>query len=91
MIVWSGALIAHDSTIGDNCFLAPRVAIAGNVTLGPNCFVGVNATIRDGVTIAPDCVIGAGAVVKHDTEPGAIYSAQATPASARRSSELDHL
>jgi sugar O-acyltransferase (sialic acid O-acetyltransferase NeuD family) len=91
VIVWSGALIAHDSTIGDNCFLAPRATIAGNVTLGDNCFVGVNATVRDGVTVAPDCVIGAGAVVKHDTQPGAVYSAQPTPMSGRPSSDLDDL
>jgi sugar O-acyltransferase (sialic acid O-acetyltransferase NeuD family) len=91
VIIWSGALIAHDSTIGDNCFLAPRATLAGNVTLGDNCFVGVNATVRDGVTVAPDCVIGAGAVVKYDTQPGAVYSAQPTPVSARPSSELDDL
>jgi sugar O-acyltransferase (sialic acid O-acetyltransferase NeuD family) len=91
VIVWSGALVAHDSRIGDNCFLAPRAAIAGNVTLGENCFVGINATVRDGVTVGANCVIGAGAVVKHDTPPGAVYSAQATPLSARDSSGLDTL
>lgn len=91
VILWSGALVAHDATIGDNCFLAPRAAIAGNVRVGENCFVGINATIRDGVSIAPDCVIGAGAVVKRDTQPGEVYSAQQTVVSPQPSSELDRL
>jgi sugar O-acyltransferase (sialic acid O-acetyltransferase NeuD family) len=91
VIIWSGAVVSHDSRVGDNCFIAPRAAIAGNVRLGDNCFVGVNATIRDGVTVADDCVIGAGAVVKHDTNPGEVFSAVPTTASKRPSSELERL
>jgi sugar O-acyltransferase (sialic acid O-acetyltransferase NeuD family) len=91
VIVWSGAVVAHDTRVGDHCFIAPNASISGKVTLGDNCFVGINATIRDGVTIAPDCVIGAGAVIKHDTQPGEVYSARATAASARSSSDYDDL
>jgi len=91
VIVWSGAVIAHDSRVGDHCFIAPNASISGNVTLGENCFVGINATIRDGVTIAPDCVIGAGAIIKHDTQPGEVYSAPMTSVSKRPSGEYDDL
>lgn len=91
VIVWSGAVVAHDTRVGDHCFIAPNASISGKVTLGDNCFVGINATIRDGVTVAPDCVIGAGAVIKHDTQPGEVYSARQTPASARSSSDYDDL
>ena len=91
VIVWSGAVIAHDTRVGDHCFIAPNASISGNVTLGENCFVGINATIRDGVTIARDCVIGAGAVIKHDTQPGEVYSAPMTAVSKRTSGEYDEL
>ena len=53
VVLWSGAHVAHDSRIGDHCFIAPRAAIAGNVRRWQQSFIGVNATIRDGVTIAP--------------------------------------
>lgn len=91
VIIWSGAVVAHDTRVGDHCFIAPNASISGKVTLGENCFVGINATIRDGVTVAPDCVIGAGAIIKHDTQPGEVYSARMTVVSPRPSSDYDDL
>jgi sugar O-acyltransferase (sialic acid O-acetyltransferase NeuD family) len=70
--VWSGAHVAHHSTIGDDCFLAPRVAIAGRVVIEERCFLGINATIRDHVRIGRDSVVGAGATVLQDLPPGSL-------------------
>lgn len=72
VIVWSGAHVAHHSTIGDDTFLAPRVALAGRVVVEERCFLGINATVRDHVRIGRDSVIGAGAVVLHDVPPGSL-------------------
>lgn len=76
VIAWSGSQISHDSSIGNHCFLGPNAVVLGNVSIGRRSFVGGNATIRDGIRIAEDCVIGAGTVIKKDTAPGDIYSAE---------------
>ena len=73
-----GAIIGHNSIIGDHCFLAGSAIISGNVTLGEHCFVGVNATVSDGIIVAPDCVIGAGAIILKDTKQGGVYVSQNT-------------
>lgn len=78
VIVWSGGQISHDSSVGDHCFLGPNAVLLGDVSVGPRSFVGGNATVRNGISIAADCVIGAGSVVKQDTAPGEVYSADAT-------------
>ena len=90
VIVWSGAQISHDSRIEDHCFLGPNAVVLGDVTLGSRSFVGGNATIRNGVTVAPDCVIGAASLVKRDTAPGEVYSAEETrPLAGAQSRNLD--
>jgi sugar O-acyltransferase (sialic acid O-acetyltransferase NeuD family) len=78
VVIWSGAFIGHDSCIGDHCFIAPQVTIAGNVTMGEHCFVGANATVRDGIRIAPECLIGPGALITRDTTVGSAYMARGT-------------
>jgi len=86
VMMWSGGHIAHHSTIGNNVFLAPRVAIAGRVTIGDGCFIGINATIRDQIQIGRDCVISAGAVVLANVPDASLvsaYAADATPLTPR--------
>ena len=64
--------------IGDNCMLAPNVAIytAGHPihpdTRRDNVWIGGNAVILPGVTIGSNSVIGAGSVVTHDILPWSI-------------------
>ncbi len=77
-VIWSGALIAHHTVVEDHVYCAPRVAISGCCVIGTRSFLGTNATIRDHVTIASGCVIGCGAVIKADTLPDAVYSANPT-------------
>lgn len=81
--IWGGGFIAHHTTVGSHCFIAPRAAIAGRVTIGESCFLGVNSTIRDNVKIGKQCVIGAGAVILKDTQEGGVYKAQETLLSAK--------
>jgi sugar O-acyltransferase (sialic acid O-acetyltransferase NeuD family) len=90
VIVWSGTQISHDSAIEDHCFFGPNAVVLGDVRVGARAFVGANATILNGVAIAPDCVVGAGALVKRDTLPGDVYSAEeARPLAGTRSWEIE--
>lgn len=70
VIVNSGAIVSHDSYIGEYSFIGPGVTICGNVTLGQSVFVGAGATLLPGVTIGDEATIGAGAVVTSDVLPG---------------------
>jgi sugar O-acyltransferase (sialic acid O-acetyltransferase NeuD family) len=65
--------IAHDSIIGRNTFLSPRVAIAGFVTIGENCNIGINSTIIDNIKITNNSQIGGGAVVISNIEKHGLY------------------
>jgi acetyltransferase-like isoleucine patch superfamily enzyme len=64
--------------------------VLGDVSIGARAFIGANATIRNGVAVAADCVVGAGTLVKKDTLPGDVYSADETRSYAgARSREVD--
>ena len=92
VIAWSGTQVSHDSVLEDHCFLGPNAVLLGDTRIGARSFIGGNATIRNGVTVAPDCVIGAGCVVKRDTQPGEVYSAEAAvPLAEKQSWELAEL
>ncbi len=80
VVLWSESHVGHDSSIGDHCFIAPGVVIAGSTHVGPHCFVGVNATLRDGITVGEGCLIGAGATILADTRPGEVYLGPRTEA-----------
>jgi sugar O-acyltransferase (sialic acid O-acetyltransferase NeuD family) len=84
VIAWSGSQISHDSSIGNHCFLGPSAVVLGDVVVGDRSFVGANATIRNGVRVAEDSVVGAGTLVKRDTAPGEVYSAERTRAQTSR-------
>ena len=71
-IINSGANVDHDCTIGKNCHLAPRAALAGEITVEDNVFVGTNATILPRLRICSGATVGAGAVVTKDVLPGAV-------------------
>jgi sugar O-acyltransferase (sialic acid O-acetyltransferase NeuD family) len=74
--IWSGSCLAHDTVIGDHCFIAPCAAISGRVRIGEYCFVGINATLRNAITIAPRTLIGAGAVILDNTVEAGVYMAR---------------
>ncbi|MCT0217085.1 acetyltransferase [Synechococcus sp. CS-1330] len=73
-IINTGANVDHDCTIGRNCHLAPRAALAGEITVEDNVFVGTNATILPRLRICAGSTVGAGAVVTKDVAPGAVVA-----------------
>ena len=78
VIIWTGNVISHHSTIMKHCFIVSHTTIAGNTTIEPYCFIGMNATIRNSVRVAKECVIGAGYVILHDTNEKEVYAAHST-------------
>jgi UDP-3-O-[3-hydroxymyristoyl] glucosamine N-acyltransferase len=78
VFVWSGALIAHHSTIDDNCWLTSCCNVAGNVQLGANTFVAINATIGHSVKIGKNCFLGANTLVTKDLDNDKVVIEEST-------------
>ena len=68
IIIWSSALIGHNTHVGNHNHFAAVSMIAGNVTIGESCFLGNHSTVKDGVTVAHHTLIGAGAYVSKNTQ-----------------------
>lgn len=63
-IINSGAIIEHDTRIGDYCHIAPAAVLCGNVCVGNFSHIGANATVIQGRSVPENSVIAAGAVVR---------------------------
>ena len=63
-IINTGALIEHDSSVGDFSHIAPRVAVCGDVSIGDDVFIGAGAVIVNGVSIGCKQFVKAGSLVK---------------------------
>ena len=91
VIIWTGNVISHHTTIMKHCFIVSHVAIAGNTVVEPYCFIGMNATIRNNIRIARECVIGAGSVILHNTNEKEVYAAHSTVKLEVASDQLQNL
>lgn len=65
-IVNTGAILEHDSILGDYSHLCPGVVTGGRVKIGSRTTIGLGAMIRDRVTIGNNCTVGMGSVVVED-------------------------
>jgi sugar O-acyltransferase (sialic acid O-acetyltransferase NeuD family) len=80
-----GAVIGHESTIGNSVFIAHAVSVSGCCNIGDGTFIGTNATLLPRVTIGKWCTIGAGSVVTKDVPDYAV--AVGNPAKIIKSNE----
>lgn len=71
VIVNTGAIVEHDSTVADHVHLCPGSRLSGGVAVAEGAFVGAGAVVREGVSIGAWSIIGAGAVVLSDVPDGA--------------------
>ncbi len=62
-IINTGAIVEHETKIGEFTHVAPGAVIAGGVSIGSYSFIGANAVIKNGVSIGNNVIIGAGCVV----------------------------
>jgi sugar O-acyltransferase (sialic acid O-acetyltransferase NeuD family) len=61
-----GAMIGHETRIGNSVFIAHACSVSGLVTIGDGVFMGTNATVLPRVAIGCWATIGAGSVVLKD-------------------------
>ncbi len=67
--------VAHNCTIGKNCLLVAKSALAGSVTLGDNVILAGEAGVGEHNTLADDVVVAGNAGVTKDIEEeGAVVS-----------------
>jgi UDP-3-O-[3-hydroxymyristoyl] glucosamine N-acyltransferase len=74
--------VAHNVSIGDDCFVAAQAGFAGSVVVGARVLVGGQAGVADHCTIGDDARVLAQAGVIGDVAPGAEYAGY--PAQPRR-------
>lgn len=67
-----GAVIGHESTIGNSVFIAHAVSVSGCCHIGDGTFIGTNATLLPHVKIGKWATIGAGSVVTKDVPDYAV-------------------
>lgn len=72
-IINTGALVEHDTFIGEHVHIAPGAVLAGGVSVGNHTFIGANAVVIEGVNIGSHAVIGAGATVVDNVESSSTY------------------
>lgn len=70
-LVNTGALVHHETQVGEFCEIAPAAVLLGKVRVGDQVMIGANATILPGINIGANAIIGAGAVITKDVPSGA--------------------
>jgi sugar O-acyltransferase (sialic acid O-acetyltransferase NeuD family) len=69
VILNTGCIVDHESSIGRAAHICPGARLAGRVNVADFAFVGIGATVIQCLTIGRASVVGAGAVVLQDVEP----------------------
>lgn len=68
-VISSNSGIAHDSVIGDYCFVGPASYICGKVTIEDRVFIGTGAKVLPRLKIGAGARIAACAMVNKDVAP----------------------
>jgi UDP-perosamine 4-acetyltransferase len=73
-ILLSHVNISHNTSVGENCFVAGGTMVGAYVDIGDNVFIGQHATIvsQKVSKIGDDSFIGAGSLVLKDVASGAV-------------------
>lgn len=89
IIIWSSALIGHNTHVGSHCHFAACSLIAGKTNVGENCFIGNHATLKDEASLADYTLLGAGVFCGKDTKPyDVVVPARATVLEKYKSTDL---
>jgi acetyltransferase-like isoleucine patch superfamily enzyme len=67
-----GAVVSHDTRLGDFVTISPGVMLNGGVTIEDGVLLGSGAVVLPGRTVAARAVVGAGAVVDRDVPAGVV-------------------
>ena len=63
-IINTGAIVEHDSQVGDFSHISVGTVLCGNVCVGCGAFIGANATVIQGRSVGDKCIVGAGETVR---------------------------
>lgn len=69
-VISSNSGVAHDSVIGDYCFVGPATYVCGKVTVENRVFIGTGAKILPRLRVGAGARIAAGAIVNKDVSGG---------------------
>jgi UDP-perosamine 4-acetyltransferase len=73
-IVNTGAIIEHESRIGDFVHVAINASLAGKTEVGMGSLIGMGSSVLNGVHVGEQVLVGAGTVVrKHVDRKALIY------------------
>tara|TARA_B100000989_G_C19479858_1_gene444642 strand:- start:513 stop:1166 length:654 start_codon:yes stop_codon:yes gene_type:complete len=62
-MILQGSSIGHDTSIGENSFIAPNCNLLGRVKIGKNCLIGAGTTIYPGIKIDDNCITGINSII----------------------------
>lgn len=69
-VIGVNAIVEHDTSLGEGCFVGPGAILLGGVRVGSNSLIGAGATILPGVKLGVGVSVGAGAVITKDMRDG---------------------
>lgn len=72
-IIWSNAILCHDSIVGSHNFIAAQSLIGGYSKVLDNNFIGFNSTVKDNVVINKEVLIGAKSLVLKSPDDYCLY------------------
>jgi sugar O-acyltransferase (sialic acid O-acetyltransferase NeuD family) len=73
VVVWSGVLIGHHTSIEDHAWIAGQAIFGGSARLGAGSFVGLGAIVGHEVDLGEDTMVGAGSLVTKCADPKAVF------------------
>lgn len=78
VVVWSGVLVGHHSTVEDHVWLAGQAVLGGSTKIGAGTFVGLGAIIGHEVELGERSFLGAGTVVTKCSGPKSVFVGKST-------------
>ncbi len=78
VVIWSGVLVGHHTTIDDHAWVAGQAVFGGSARLGERCFVGLGAVVAHEVEIGEQSFLGAGVLVTKCAGPKSVFVGQNT-------------
>lgn len=79
VVVWSGVLVGHHSTIDDHAWIAGQAVFGGSAHLGERSFVGLGAIVGHEVDLGAQSLVSAGALVMKCADDKAVFVEANTP------------
>ena len=71
VVINTGAVVDHDSVVGDFTQVGPNATLGGGVKVAEDCYIGLGACVRDHVAIGAGALVAMGSVVTRDVAAGA--------------------